>query len=130
NYGVWLTCGFYVAITPASTARRGNKVPQGKSNFGLLLSAMIASTCTDLREIRSSQASCLRFINWFVLWAAGQSQKRIRTKPASDSCEREKTASAWQQRLQRAAIDTAFVSPMARKFGSQGATASQPSFVD
>src|SRR5207244_1757084 len=70
------------------------------------------------------------FINWFVLWAAGQSQKRIRTKPASDSCEREKTASAWQQRLQRAAIDTAFVSPMARKFGSQGATASQPSFLD
>jgi hypothetical protein len=76
---------------------------------------MIASTCTDLREIGSPQASCLRFINWFVLWAAGQSQKRICEKPASDWCAKEKIAPGWPQRLHRAITDTSLFNLMARK---------------
>jgi hypothetical protein len=77
---------------------------------------MIASARSELRATGGRYTSCSRFIDWFVLWAAGQSQKRICTNPTSDSCEREKTAYAWQQHLQRAVIDTFFVSSLARKF--------------
>jgi hypothetical protein len=76
---------------------------------------MIASVHGNLRKIASRQASCLRLINWFVLRGAGQSQKRICEKPASDSCEKEKIAPGWPQRLQRAIIDTSVFNLMARK---------------
>ncbi|PYL06722.1 MAG: hypothetical protein DME33_12810 [Verrucomicrobia bacterium] len=76
---------------------------------------MVASARIDLREIRSPQASCLRFVNWLVLWAAGQSQKRMCEKPASDSCAKEKIAPGWPQRLHRAITDTSLFNLMARK---------------
>jgi hypothetical protein len=74
-----------VAITPARTANSGNSVPQGKSNFGLLLSAMVASGPS--------------FLGRLVVFAAAKRAKRAGTKPTSDSREREKIAPGWQQRL-------------------------------
>jgi hypothetical protein len=76
---------------------------------------MVASAHSHLQKIGSPQASCLRFVNRFVLWAAGQSQKRICEKPASDSCAKEKIALGWQQRLHRAITDTSVFNLMARK---------------
>jgi hypothetical protein len=66
---------------------------------------MVGFARNDLRKIGSRQANCLPLIDWFVLRAAGQSQKHICKKPTSDSREREKIASAWQQRLHRVIID-------------------------
>ncbi|PYJ21225.1 MAG: hypothetical protein DME71_11705 [Verrucomicrobia bacterium] len=77
---------------------------------------MVAYTHSDLRKIGSRQASCLPLIDWFVFRAACQSQERTCKKPTSDSCERHKIASAWQQRLHRAIIDTSVVNRVARKF--------------
>jgi hypothetical protein len=76
---------------------------------------MIASTCTDLRQIRSPQASCFRFAHQLVFLAANKRQSRACKKPASDSREREKIAPGWPQRLQRAIIDTSAFNLMARK---------------
>jgi len=77
---------------------------------------MVAPARGNLRKIGSRQASCFRFIDWFVFLAAGQSQERTCEKPTSDSCEREKIAPGWQQRLHRAIIDTSVVNRVARKF--------------
>src|SRR5437016_13272360 len=84
----------------------GNNVAQGMSNFGLSLSAMVASAHSHLRKIGSRQSSCLRLINWFVLRGAGQSQKRKCEKPASDSCAKEKIAPGWPERVHRVITDT------------------------
>src|SRR2546423_13090165 len=95
--------GLYVAMTPARTARSGNNVPQGKSNFGLLLSAMISSGCSDQRKIRSGFTGRVCLIDSFVLRQAYQRQQRVCKKPPSDSHEREKTApGGWEQYLHRA----------------------------
>src|SRR4029077_15486693 len=110
-----LTSGLYCATTPARTARSGNSVPHGNSNFRLSLSAMVASARSHVQKIGSRHATCLRLIGRFVLQAGGQRHKCICKKPASDSREREKIASGWQQRLHRALIDTSFVSSMARE---------------
>ena len=48
-----LTSGLYWATTPASTASSGNNVPQGISNFGLSLSAMVASARRTPQKIGS-----------------------------------------------------------------------------
>src|SRR5438552_10230873 len=102
-------------MTPARTASSGNRVPQGKSNFGLLLFAMIASTRTDLLEIRSRVTSSLFFVDRLVLFPAAKCKKRACNRPTSNSREREEIARGWQQCLHRAIIDTSSVSPMARK---------------
>src|SRR5215813_6519516 len=80
-----LTSGLYVAITPARTANSGNRVPQGKSNFGLLLSAMLGSD--------------LCFFDGLVVSRAAKRAKRAFMKPTFDLREREKIAPGWQQRL-------------------------------
>jgi hypothetical protein len=63
----------------------GNSVPHGKSNFGLLFSAMVAFG--------------LCFLDRLVVFAAPKRVKRACTKPTSGSREREKIAPGWQQRL-------------------------------
>jgi hypothetical protein len=65
---------------------------------------MVASGRSDLWEIGVPQPSWLRFIDWFVHRAAGKSREQTRKKPTSDSHEREKIASAWQQRLHGAPL--------------------------
>src|SRR5205823_14172774 len=61
-------------------------------------------------------ASRFRFVNWLVFPAAGKTEQCACNHAASDSCEREKIAPGWQQRLHRAIIDTSLVNRVARKF--------------
>jgi hypothetical protein len=61
----------------------------------------------------------LYFLDRLVVLAAPKRAKRARTKPTSDSHEREKIASAWQQRLHGALIGSSFVNLMARRLESQ-----------
>src|SRR2546421_150837 len=59
----------------------------------------------DLRKIRSCLIGRLCLPDVLVRFAGIKREQPAYRKPASDSREREKIASAWQQRLHRVIID-------------------------
>jgi len=77
---------------------------------------MIASTRTDLLDIRSRVTGSAFFVDRLVLFPAAKCKKRACNRPTSNSREREEIVSAWRQRLHRGIIDTLLVNRVARKF--------------
>jgi hypothetical protein len=70
----------------------------------------------DPRKIRSRSTGPVCFVGRLAFFAAAKREKRGCKKPTSDSREKEKIVSAWQQRLHRGIIDTLLVNRVARKF--------------